>query len=82
MTARPLPDEQPAAAPGWRLVDPLATSRSKHEAELDELPSTPSRQVVRRGHVDEPKPARPRPPEIDYARAFGNKPTFGAAIRR
>ncbi len=82
LTARPLPDEQPAAALRWRLVDALATSRSKHEVDPKEMPSTPSRHLVRRGHMDEPKPASPRPPEIDYARAFGNKPSPGAGIRR
>lgn len=82
VTVRPLPDEQPAAALGWRLVDAFATSRSKHNAEPDEKASTPSRQVVRRSHVHEPKPAKPRPPEIDYVRAFGNKPTPGAGVRR
>lgn len=82
VTTRPLPDEQPAAALRWRLVDALATSRSKHDADPDETASTPSRHLARRGHIDGPKPASPRPPEIDYARAFGNKPTRGAGIRR
>lgn len=82
VTAEPLPDEQPAAALGWRLVDALATSRRKHEVDPDEMPSTPSRHLTRRGHIDERKPASPRPPEMDYARAFGNKPTPGAGIRR
>ncbi|MGH8961963.1 MAG: hypothetical protein ACRDWT_12385 [Jatrophihabitantaceae bacterium] len=82
VTAEPLPDEQPAAALSWRLIDALATSRSKHEVDPKEMPSTPSRHVARRGHIDEPKPASPRPPEIDYARAFSNKPSPGAGIRR
>lgn len=82
VTAKPLPDEQPAAALGWRLVDALATSRSKHEAAPDERPSTPSRHLVRRGHVDEPQPAQPRPPEIDYARAFGHRPAPGRGVGR
>ena len=82
VTAEPLPDEQPAAALGWRLVDALATSRGKNETDPDEMASTPSRHVVRRRHVDEPKPVQPRPPEIDYARTFGNKPTPGTGIRR
>lgn len=80
--ARSLPDDQPAAALSWRLIDAIATSQSKHEAHPDETASRPSQRGVARPHVDEPKPAQPRPPEIDYARAFGNKPTPGAGIRR
>lgn len=36
-----------AAALGWRLVDALATSPTKHEADPDEMASTPSRHPVR-----------------------------------
>jgi hypothetical protein len=82
LAVRPLPDEQPAAALRWRLVDALATSRTKHEADPDETASTPSRHSVRRAHVDEPKPAQPGRPEIDYARAFDHRPAPGSGVGR
>jgi hypothetical protein len=82
LTVGPLPDEQPAVALRWRLVDALATSRTKDETDPKEMPSTPSGHLAPRGQIDEPKPAQPRPPEIDYARVLGDKSTPGRGVGR
>ncbi|MBE7188195.1 MobF family relaxase [Jatrophihabitans endophyticus] len=65
---RPLPDEQPAAALRWR-VDGAA-------AEADgSLPSAPSKPHARPRPTWTPTPTGPPAPTIDYARAFGNRPS-------
>ena len=79
---RPLPDEQPAAALRWRVVDAVATSRNKEDADPSKTTDAPGERLVARPHVDEPVPARSRPPDVDYARVFGNKPAPGRGVGR
>jgi hypothetical protein len=82
-SGRPLPDEQPAAALHWRLVDAIAATRTKQHPDTSKTTGVPlQRTASRRTYVDEPAPARSRPPDIDYARAFGNKPAPGRGVSR
>jgi hypothetical protein len=80
---RPLPDEQPAAALRWRIVDAIAASHTNQDAGPSKTTGVPlQRTASRRTYVREPAPARSRPPDIDYARAFGNKPAPGRGVSR
>ena len=79
---RALPDEQPAAALHWRLVDAIAASKTKQNAEQSQATSAGEHGVVVRPLVDEPTPTQSRPRDIDCGLAFGNKPAPGRGVGR
>jgi conjugative relaxase-like TrwC/TraI family protein len=81
VSERPLPDEQPAAALRWRVVAALSESHDSREIKDSTTTPAPGLSVAGRRHMEEPS-ARPRRPDIDSRRAFGNQPTPGRGVSR
>jgi hypothetical protein len=79
---RPLPDEQPAAALHWRIVDAIVDSRTNRSAEETTATSRPLRRDVARPSVDEPMPSQSHPRDVDYSHAFGNNPAPDRGLSR
>jgi hypothetical protein len=79
---RSLPDEQPAAALRWRIVAALSASQDSREIRDGTTTSAPGLRVAGRRYVEEPTRARPRRPDADFTRAFGNQPAPGRGLRR
>jgi hypothetical protein len=82
VSERPLRDEQPAAALRWRIVAALSESQDSREIKDGRTESAPGLGVAGSRYVEEPTRARPRRPDIDDRRAFGNQPAPGRGVTR